>query len=72
MIFHPFQELRLSALGLGAMRLPILQDGSGEIDKQALDRMVDAAIEGGVNYFDTAYPYHGGKSEIAIGRSLAR
>ena len=72
MIFHPFQELRLSALGLGAMRLPILQDGSGEIDQQALDRMVDAAIEGGVNYFDTAYPYHGGKSEIAIGRSLAR
>ena len=72
MIFHSFQDLKLSALGFGAMRLPVLPDGSGTIDQEELDRMVDAAIAAGVNYFDTAHPYHGGKSEGAIGRSLSR
>ena len=72
MVFKTFQELQLSSLGFGAMRLPLLQDGSGNIDQEELDRMVDAAISGGVNYFDTAYPYHGGKSEAAIGKSLSR
>ena len=61
---------RVSLLGFGAMRLPT--DSQGKIDSQTLDRMVDLAIEGGVNYFDTAYPYHGGMSEIEIGRSLSR
>ena len=61
---------RVSLLGFGAMRLPT--DAQGKIDSQTLDRMVDLAIEGGVNYFDTAYPYHGGMSEIEIGRSLSR
>ena len=72
MIYHSFQDLKLSALGFGAMRLPVLPDGSGTIDREELDRMVDAAIAAGVNYFDTAYAYHGGKSEICIGASLAR
>lgn len=72
MIFKQFQNEKLSSLGFGAMRLPILKDGSGTIDQETLDRMVDAAIRGGVNYFDTAWPYHGGNSEIAIGKSLAR
>ena len=72
MLYHQFQDLQLSALGLGCMRLPLLADGSKVIDQAALDRMVDAAIESGINYFDTAHPYHEGKSEAAIGRSLAR
>ena len=70
MILHTFQNLQLSALGFGAMRLPVLPNG--EIDTGELDRMVDAAIAAGINYFDTAYPYHGGKSETAIGKSLSR
>ena len=72
MLHNQFQDLQLSALGFGAMRLPLLPDGSGAIDQAELDRMVDAAMAAGVNYFDTAHPYHDGKSEGAIGRSLAR
>ena len=72
MLYKQFQDLQLSALGFGAMRLPLLPDGSGTIDQAELDRMVDAAMAAGVNYFDTAHPYHDGKSEGAIGRSLAR
>ncbi len=72
MIMHDFQDLKLSALGFGAMRLPVLKDGSGAIDREELDRMVDAAMAAGVNYFDTAYPYHGGQSEVCLGASLAR
>ena len=70
MLYHTFQNERLSALGFGAMRLPLTPEG--EIDRKELDRMVDAAIEAGVNYFDTAYAYHGGQSEIALGASLRR
>ena len=70
MLYNQFQDERLSALGFGAMRLPLGPDG--EIDQAELDRMVDAAITAGVNYFDTAYAYHGGKSEPAIGKSLRR
>lgn len=72
MIYNGFQDMKLSALGFGAMRLPVLPDGSGAIDQEELDRMVDAAMDAGVNYFDTAYPYHGGLSEIALGKSLSR
>lgn len=72
MLYKQFQNLQLSALGFGAMRLPLLPDGSGTIDQAELDRMVDAAMAAGVNYYDTAHPYHDGKSEGAIGKSLAR
>ncbi len=71
MIFKQFQDLSLSSLGFGAMRLPLLADGN-TIDQQALDRMVDTAMAAGVNYYDTAQPYHGGLSEVAIGKSLSR
>lgn len=70
MLYNSFQDEKLSALGFGAMRLPLTPEG--EIDRAELDRMVDAAIAAGVNYFDTAYAYHGGKSENAIGASLRR
>ena len=43
MVFKQFKDLQLSALGFGAMRLPLLADGSGSIDQEELDRMVDAA-----------------------------
>ncbi len=61
---------KLSRLGFGCMRLP--QTAEKAIDEQELQRMVDYAIAHGVNYFDTAWPYHGGHSEIAIGKALAK
>ena len=61
---------RLSRLGFGCMRLPLTE--AGAIDEDALQQMVDCAVEGGVNYFDTAWPYHAGRSELAIGRALSR
>ena len=66
---NDFQNLTLSRLGFGTMRLPMQ---NGEIDEAETFRMVDFALENGVSYFDTAYPYHGGKSELVIGRALNR
>lgn len=68
MIYSKFQDEKLSLLGFGAMRLPLMADGS--IDEAQTAEMVRLAFEGGVNYIDTAYPYHGGKSEIVLGRVL--
>ena len=70
MIYHDFQGLKLSALGFGMMRLPVNEDQS--IDEAHVFRMVDYALEHGVNYFDTAYPYHGSQSEIVAGKALSR
>jgi predicted aldo/keto reductase-like oxidoreductase len=55
------------------MRLP-LRDGndSGDIDVEQANAMLDMAFEGGVNYFDTAYPYHKGESETFLGSALSR
>lgn len=69
MIFSEFQNDTLSLLGLGCMRLPTLENGKIDEEKTAL--MVSIAIENGVNYFDTAYPYHNGESELVIGKILA-
>lgn len=70
MIYHDFQDLKLSALGFGMMRLPLNEDKS--IDEAQVFRMVDYALEHGINYFDNAYPYHGSQSEIVAGKALAR
>ena len=72
MIYRGFQELRLSALGMGAMRLPVLDGDDDRIDEGQTFRMVDAAMAGGVNYYDTAWGYHDGHSELVLGRALAR
>ena len=73
MIFRDFQGEKLSMLGFGTMRLPLIPGGGEtDIDQAQVDKMTDYAIEHGVNYFDTAYPYHGSCSEIAIGKALAR
>ena len=68
MIYKDFQDKKLSLLGFGAMRLPTLADG--QIDEPQVAQMVKFALENGVNYFDTAWPYHGGMSEIVIGKAL--
>lgn len=68
MIYRDFQDKQLSLLGFGAMRLP--QNPDGTIDEPQVEQMVRYAMENGVNYFDTAYPYHGGESERVMGRVL--
>lgn len=68
MIYSEFKGKRLSMLGFGAMRLPMTGES---VDEEHVARMVDCAMAQGVNYFDTAYPYHGGESERVMGRVLA-
>ena len=68
MIYRKFQDKQLSMLGFGTMRLPTNPDGS--INEALTEEMVDRAIQSGINYFDTAYPYHDGHSELVIGRLL--
>lgn len=68
MIYSEFKDKKLPLLGFGAMRLPV---ADGHVDEEHVARMVDCAMAAGVNYFDTAYPYHGGESERVLGRVLA-
>lgn len=73
MITRDFQDKKLPFLGLGCMRLPLLPDGkNGDIDEAAVAEMVEVAMKAGVCYFDTAYPYHDGKSEVVMGKILSR
>ena len=72
MLTNEFQGKTLSRLGFGTMRLPLNSGDAADIDTEQTDRMVDYCMSHGINYFDTAYPYHGGKSELVIGKSLAR
>ena len=70
MIYRDFKDKKISLMGFGAMRLPLLEDGT--VDKAQVQEMVDMAIENGVNYFDTAWPYHTGQSELVIGEALSK
>lgn len=72
MIFKAFQDLKLSALGFGAMRMPVIDGNDGMIDEAAALQMVDCAMAAGVNYYDTAWGYHDGNSELVLGRALSR
>lgn len=71
MIFKQFQDLSLSALGLGCMRLPKCGENDADIDEAKTAEMVAYALANGVNYFDTAWMYHGHNSENVIGRILS-
>ncbi|MCP4538776.1 MAG: aldo/keto reductase [Chloroflexi bacterium] len=72
MQYRPFGKLdfQVSALGFGAMRLPTKNGNAGDIDEAEATRMLRQAINQGVNYVDTAYPYHEGNSEAFVGRAL--
>lgn len=71
MIYKEFQNLNLSALGMGAMRLPT-GENYADIDEKATQEMVDYAMEHGINYYDTAWGYHDGQSEIVMGKALKK
>ena len=72
MRYERFRDnVKLSKLGLGAMRLPQTEPGfAGPIDESKAREMIDYCMQHGVNYYDTAYIYHGGKSEAVLGRAL--
>ena len=69
MIYSQFQNEKLPLLGFGAMRLP---ETDGKVDEAQVAKMVEHAMSHGVNYFDTAWPYHGGMSERVMGKVLSQ
>ena len=72
MQYRPFGTtgFQVSALGFGAMRLPLRGPGAGDIDEPQAVRMIRTAIDAGVNYVDTAFGYHDGRSEVVVGQAL--
>ena len=71
MIYKDFQDLKLSALGM-AVCACLWWRQRAVVDEAAAEEMVDCAMANGVNYYDTAWGYHNGNSEIALGKALAK
>lgn len=72
MVYKKFQDLTLSALGMGAMRLPVINGNDEQIDEAATEQMVEYAMQKGINYYDTAWGYHNGNSELVMGKALSK
>ena len=70
MIKKPFKDKNLSLLGMGNMRLPVTAEGT--IDKEKAFAIIDYAYNHGINYYDTAFRYHGGESELFVGEALSK
>ena len=70
MIYKEFQGMKLSALGMGNMRLPLIDGDDSRIDVETAEKMLAVCMESGINYYDTAYGYHGGNSERVVGELL--
>ncbi|MCQ2531383.1 MAG: aldo/keto reductase [Saccharofermentans sp.] len=70
MIYNDFNGIKLSALGMGNMRLPVIDGDDSKIDVESAKKMIAYCMEAGINYYDTAYGYHGGQSELVVGELL--
>ncbi len=71
MVYRKFQDMEISGLGFGMMRLPVKGGKAGQIDEDEVREMTAYAMEHGVNYYDTAWGYHDEQSEIVAGRVLS-
>lgn len=72
MVYKEYQDLKLSALGLGTMRLPVIDGDDARVDEEKTAEMVAYAMEKGINYYDTAWGYHSGNSETVMGKVLSQ
>ncbi len=72
MVTKQFQNLSLSALGMGTMRLPVIDGDDSRVDEEKAAEIIDYAMAHGINYYDTAWGYHGGNSETAVGNALKK
>jgi len=72
MLYKEFKGLNLSSLGMGTVRLPITSEYSGDVDIPQVDDIIDAAMSGGINYYDLGYDYHDFKAESIVAQSLLR
>ena len=72
MIYRQFRDEKLSGLGFGCMRLPVIDGDDARIDEDAALDMIDYAMSRGINYFDTAWGYHEGNSKIVVGKGLSK
>ncbi len=70
MIYRNFKDIKLSGLGLGMMRLPLIDGNDAAIDENKAKEIIDYAYKNGINYFDTAWGYHDGNSETVAGKYL--
>ena len=72
MIYTDFKGKRISQLGFGTMRLPVINGVDRDVDESAALDMIDYAYKNGINYFDTAWGYHEGNAETVVGKALSR
>ena len=72
MQYRQFKNMELSLLGFGAMRLPVIDGNDANVDVEQTQRMVDYAMENGINYYDTAWGYHGEHCEEVMGQALRK
>jgi len=72
MYYNDFKGQKISALAFGAMRLPVIGGDDSKIDREAAQTLVDDAMAAGINYYDTAWGYHGGQSQIVLADCLRK